>query len=57
MWSWNFDTVNKAVINISRCGDERERERDTNIPASRGPGRIRWFVWLALCELITIIDL
>ena len=23
MWSWNFDTVNKAVINISCCGDER----------------------------------
>ena len=37
MWSWNFDTVNKAVINISCCGDERrgEERRDTNIPARR----------------------
>ena len=26
MWSWNFDTVNKAVINISCCGDERRGE-------------------------------
>ena len=44
MWSWNFDTVNKAVINISCCGDE-ERQKYSCLS---GPGRIRLSGWLCV---------
>ena len=43
MWSWNFDTVNKALINITCCADERERE---------GSGRIRMYEWLCVSSAL-----